>query len=107
MFATRITLSAFLLAGVLLSGAAGAQTDPMAAPPAPAAPPVGVLSTTRTTRDVDANGDTLTSSSTTYRDPMGVAVDKQTTTQTFVPAPPPVSTTTSTSTTVTTSPPPQ
>ena len=74
----------------------------MSAPPAPGAPPVGTLSTTRETHAVDAYGNQVDSKSTSYRNAQGVAQDSQTTTtQVPPPPPPPVSTSTSTTTTTT------
>jgi hypothetical protein len=68
---------------------------------APVAPPVGTLSTTRTTHVEDAYGNQQSSRATSYRDSNGVAQDKQTTTTTVAvpPPPPPVTTTTTTEST--------
>jgi hypothetical protein len=65
-----------------------------------AAPPVGTLSSTRTTRAVDAYGNQVNSRQTTYRNANGVAEDSRTVTTT-APAlpPPPVTTTTTTEST--------
>jgi hypothetical protein len=69
--------------------------------PAPAAPPVGTLSSTRETHAVDAYGNQVVQRQSTYRNTNGVAEDSRTTTTTVpaMPAPPPVTTTTTTQTT--------
>jgi hypothetical protein len=71
--------------------------------PAPVAPPVGTLSSTRETHAVDAYGNQVVQRQSTYRNSNGVAEDSRTTTTTVpaVPPPPPVTTTTTTETTST------
>ena len=93
---SRIAIAAW----VVMTLPAFAQIAPDAPPPPPVAvaPPVGTLSSTRTTHAVDAYGNQVDQKSTSYRNENGVAQDTQTTT-TSVPAPPPpppVSTTTTT-----------
>jgi hypothetical protein len=63
----------------------------------------GTLSSTRTTRAVDAYGNQVVSRQTTYRNSNGVAEDRSTTTTTVpvAPPPPPVTTTTTTEQTTT------
>lgn len=68
---------------------------------APVAPPPGTLATTREHHAVDAYGNRVDSSSSTYRNDQGVAEDRTMTT-TSVPAPPPVASTTTTTTRSTT-----
>ena len=76
-----------------------AQNIPPQEPPAAiVAPPVGTLSTTRTTRKIDGNGTQTDSSRTTYRNEAGVADDVHTKTTTH-PAPTTTTTSSSTSTT--------
>ncbi len=102
----RSILTAGAAALILVSGPALAQstidtTTTRSTTVAPIlAPPPETLSTTRTTRSVDAYGNRVDSQSTTYRNGMGVAEDRQTTTRT-VTVPPPVTTTTTTTRSVT------
>lgn len=75
-----------------------------AAPAVPVSPPAGVLSTERTVRATDADGNQFKQKQTTYRDGNGVAQDSTTTTSTAAPPPPPVTTTSTTTDTSTTAP---
>ncbi len=104
-------MNKFLIVGAatmtMLSGGAMAQTQtstsqttttviPAPAPAAPVlfAPPDGTLSTTRTTNSLNADGTSVQSKETTYRNTAGVADDSMTRTTTY-PAPPATTTTTS------------
>ena len=104
----RTLLITAVTAASLMNGVAVAQTvieqSPAVVPPSPPAvvvtpPPGGVLSTTRTSKSVDAYGNRVDSQSTTYRNANGVAQDSETTTRTVAPPPPPVVTSTTTTTT--------
>ena len=101
----RSLAAATLLFAASGAGLASAQsyqdpgTPPAMAPVAP--PPAGTLSTEHEVHAVDAYGNRLDKTETTYRNSNGVAQDSSTTT-TAVPAPPPpVTTSTTTSTTTT------
>ena len=89
----------------LIGVSALAQTTD-AAPPAIAPPPIGTLSTTQEHHAVDANGNRVDATSTTYRNSQGVAQDRQTTSTVVAapPPPPPQATTTTTTTESTTAP---
>lgn len=105
----RTLLMTAVTAASLMSGVAVAQTtvieqSPAVVPASPPAvvvtpPPSGVLSTTRTSKSVDAYGNRVDLQSTTYRNANGVAQDSETTTRTVAPPPPPVVTSTTTTTT--------
>jgi hypothetical protein len=100
-----------VLALAVLPGLALAQTSTetttqttapapaMVDPGAPAAPPVGTLSTTHEVHSVDAYGNRVDSQASTYRDSQGVASDRKTTVVTAPPPPPPPPTSTTTTTT--------
>jgi hypothetical protein len=99
--------AALLLASVGVASAQPYQDPAAPPPPAPVAPPApGTLSTTHEVHAVDAYGNRLDKTQSTYRDSNGVAQDSSTSIRTVpVPPPaPPVTTSTSTSTTTTTAP---
>lgn len=96
-------MRAALFAGVAALSAAAALAQPLTPPPA------GTLATTTEQHGVDAYGNRVDRSSSTYRDTNGVAQDKASTTTTVPalpppPPPPPLATTTTTTTTETTGP---
>ncbi len=91
------------LAGTALAQSASETTVTQSTTAPVYAPPPGTLSTTRTTRAVDAYGNQFNQRQTTYRNTQGVASDSRTTT-TIVPAQPPVTTTTTTTNSSTTVP---
>jgi len=108
MTAVAFTLySGVTLAQTAVDTTTTQTTAPAYVPPVVAAPAVpGAVSSTRTTRSVDAYGNQTSSKSTSYRDSQGVAED-QTTTRTTVaapPPPPPMTTTTTTTETTSTGP---
>jgi len=112
----RNAMKIYLLAGtaalLLSAGVATAQTSSsestttqstLAPPPAPVTPPpIGTLSSTREVHGVDAYGNRIDKTQSTYRNTNGVAQDSETT-RTVVP-PPVTTTTTTTSSSSTTAP---